>query len=108
MLQKSDKPTAQQVASIAVLNILYAVRQQNVQHWRLADHRNRNGMPKRPKRGYEYQLVGMTPTVHVTNGVPKIVMSKVMTLVEKPSKKYAGEKLRALRAERGVGKVKRG
>lgn len=61
----------------------------------------------RQNRHLEPVVVGQVPQVHVVNGKPHTVMIKMATWMNKPSVKYTGEDLRQLRAERGVGKVKR-
>jgi hypothetical protein len=64
--------------------------------------RARRGIAKMPK-GLELVIIGTVQQVHVKNGKPITKPVKVGIFVDK-GKKYTGEKLRALRAERGVGK----
>jgi hypothetical protein len=68
------------------------------------------GVPKAPRRGYAYALVGLTPLSHPRNPNQKAqrVLSPVVALVEnRRHKRYSGERLRELRAERGVGSTHR-
>jgi hypothetical protein len=72
--------------------------------------RANQGVPKNPRPGYVWGLVGYTPVLHKNERDPKrrVKISPVLTLTEdRRNKRYSGAKLRELRAERGVSKNKR-
>lgn len=72
--------------------------------------RSNRGVPKNPRSGYRWGLLGYTVVIHENERDPKRQkkICPVMTLTEdRRNKRYSGAKLRELRAERGVSKNKR-
>lgn len=83
-------------------------KQDQITHGRYAwNWKTRRGIAPAAPKGLELVIIGVTRQIHVVNGKPHFVDVKIGSYRDKPGRKYPNEVLRALRAERGVGKVRR-